>query len=97
MKVTKKMKSAYELAMERLEKAGGPTKKLSEKQREEIAEIEKTYEAKIAETKLEFGQKVATAESMQDVDGFRQQLAERLTELEQERDKKKETIWEQAQ
>ena len=42
------MKSAYELAMERLEKKA-PTIKLSEKQKAEIAEINSLYGSKIAE------------------------------------------------
>ena len=42
------MKSAYELAMERLEKKE-PTKKLSEKQKASIAEINSLYGSKIAE------------------------------------------------
>jgi hypothetical protein len=42
------MKSAYELAMERLEKKE-PTKKLSERQKAQIAEINSVYGAKIAE------------------------------------------------
>lgn len=42
------MKSAYELAMERLEK-NQPTKKLTEHQKERIAEINSLYGAKIAE------------------------------------------------
>jgi phage host-nuclease inhibitor protein Gam len=42
------MKSAYELAMERLEKKE-PTKKLNEKQKDEIAEINSLYGSRIAE------------------------------------------------
>jgi phage host-nuclease inhibitor protein Gam len=42
------MKSAYELAMERLEKKA-PTKKLSEEQKAKIAEINSLYGSKIAE------------------------------------------------
>ena len=42
------MKSAYELAMERLEKKS-PTKKLTEKQKASIAEINSLYGSKIAE------------------------------------------------
>jgi DNA repair protein RadC len=44
----KKMKSALELAMEKSEKLGG-AKKLTDKQKEEIAEIRRVGEAKIAE------------------------------------------------
>jgi dephospho-CoA kinase len=42
------MKSAYELAMERLEKKE-PTKKLTEKQKTAIAEINSLYGSRIAE------------------------------------------------
>ena len=42
------MKSAYELAMERLEKKA-PTKKLTESQKARIAEINSLYGSKIAE------------------------------------------------
>jgi hypothetical protein len=42
------MKSAYELAMERLEKSA-PTQKLTEHQKERIAEVNSLYGSKIAE------------------------------------------------
>ncbi len=42
------MKSAYEIAMERLEK-NAPTKKLTESQKTRIAEINSLYGSKIAE------------------------------------------------
>ena len=45
------MKSAYELAMERLSKAA-PAAKLSPQQKEQIAELESKYKAKIAEREL---------------------------------------------
>lgn len=45
------MKSAYELAMERLEKSA-PTAKLTEAQKAEIAEIENVSKAKIAEREV---------------------------------------------
>jgi hypothetical protein len=45
------MKSAYELAMERLSKAS-PTLKLSEEQKRQIADLESQCAAKIAEREL---------------------------------------------
>ena len=45
------MKTAYELAMERLGKTS-PTVKLSDEQKQEIAELESKYTAKIAEREL---------------------------------------------
>lgn len=94
--MSKKMKSAYELAMERLEKASGPTKKLTDEQREEIAGIEKVYEAKIAETRLEYDQKMTSVSSPAELDELQLQLARKIAELEEERDQKKETVWEKA-
>src|SRR5947207_11380085 len=50
-KTGSKMKTAYELAMERLNKAS-PTVKLTAQQKKEIAELESKYAAKIAEREL---------------------------------------------
>ena len=45
------MKSAYELAMERLSKAS-PTIKLTAQQKKDLAEIDSKYAAKLAEREL---------------------------------------------
>ena len=45
------MKSAYELAMERLQK-GSPTITLTSEQKAELAEIDSSFNAKIAERKF---------------------------------------------
>ncbi len=45
------MKSAYELAMERLEKSA-PTVQLTDAQKAKLAEIDSTYKARIAEKEL---------------------------------------------
>ena len=45
------MKSAYELAMERLEK-DSPAVSLTEKQRAELAELDSIYQAKMAEKEI---------------------------------------------
>ena len=44
------MKSAYELAMERM--GGGDDKPLTDEQKEKIAKIDTRYKAKIAERKI---------------------------------------------
>lgn len=46
------MKSAYELAMERLEKESPSGKSLTNAQKADIAEIQKKADAKIAELKI---------------------------------------------
>jgi hypothetical protein len=46
------LKSAFELAMERLAVKGGPLLKLTDEQKNKIAEIERKAQAKIAELKI---------------------------------------------
>ena len=45
------MKSAYELAMERLNKSA-PTVKLTEKQKKEMGELDSVYASKIAQREI---------------------------------------------
>ncbi|NIA12891.1 MAG: hypothetical protein GWP08_02330 [Nitrospiraceae bacterium] len=87
------MKSAYELAMERLEKASGPTKKLTEEQRAAIADIEKVYEAKIAELKLSHEARLQGAATQEEFDALQAELAEKIRGFEERRDHEKEAIW----
>ena len=54
------MKTAYELAMERLQKAS-PTMKLSAQQKKEIAELESKCAAKIAERELFIREEIVKA------------------------------------
>ena len=54
------IKSAYELALERM--GGQPGKKLTDQQKAELAELDRVYTAKIAECELELKPKIeATA------------------------------------
>lgn len=55
------MKSAYELAMERLEKEQGASRTLTREQKAAIAEVESRMKAKLAETEILFGQKITSA------------------------------------
>ncbi|HNR36592.1 MAG TPA: hypothetical protein PKO36_15530 [Candidatus Hydrogenedentes bacterium] len=87
------MKSAYELAMERLEKTSGPTKKLSDEQKARMAEIEKRFEARIAEQKLSHEDKLRAAGSLEDFNRLKAELAEAIAALEAQRDREKEIIW----
>jgi hypothetical protein len=54
------MKTAYELAMERLNK-NGPTVKLSDAQKKELAELDSKYAAKIAEREIALNAEMAKA------------------------------------
>ena len=85
------MKSAYELAMERLEKQA-PTKQLTAAQKEAVAEIESTYKARHAERELFLEGEIAKAMargSISDAEEFQRQLAMDKRRLAEECESKK--------
>jgi hypothetical protein len=88
------MKSSYELAMERLNKAS-PAAKLTDKQRAELAEIDSRYAAKIAERELllqdEF-KKAAAKGDMEAVEQIEKQMASNRKTLEAEKESKKDKV-----
>ena len=65
------MKSAYELAMERLEKES-PTNEISDELKAKLAEISKVYEAKIADREVFLNGEIAKAESAGEVESIEQ-------------------------
>jgi hypothetical protein len=88
------MKSAYELAMERLENQS-PTAKLTAAQKAEIAELETNCKAKIAEQELFLKDKIAEAASegkFEDVAQLEQQLAREIRRFNEECEAKKEKV-----
>jgi hypothetical protein len=87
------MKSAYELAMERLAEASGPTKSLTDEQKARIAEIEKKYEAQVAQEKLSCEARSAAAATPEELEKCRLELAESLAAFEARRDEEKSAIW----
>ena len=87
------MKSAYELAMERSDDGDG--KPLTEKQKEQIAEIDSKYKAKIAERKIFIEKSVQDALAqgqMDQVEEARQILAREIIDLEAKTEAEKDKI-----
>ena len=88
------MKSAYELAMERLQK-DAPTVKLNDDQKAQLAEVDLQFRAKIAEKELflkgEIGKAIA-AGKFDEVEPLQQQLASETRRLEEERESRKEKL-----
>ncbi|MEO6788125.1 MAG: hypothetical protein ABI318_18525 [Chthoniobacteraceae bacterium] len=88
------MKSAYELAMERLEKQS-PTAKLTEAQKAQITELESLNKAKKAEKELFLRGEIAKAEALGDGEAYEQlnkQLVHELRKLDEDLEKKKEKV-----
>lgn len=84
------MKSAYELAMSRLEKEA-PSVALSEEQKRALAEVDSEITAKIAEKKIFLEGQLATANPAEQ-DEIRRQLASEIARLEEKREREKEKI-----
>lgn len=85
------MKSAYELAMARLEQQA-PAAKLTDEQRKALAEIDDLYRAKIAEREVFLTAQMEAARLQGDAAGaeeIRTQLTRERRRLEEEREDKK--------
>ena len=88
------MKTAYELAMERLSK-GAPTVKLTEEQKRQIADLESQCAAKIAERELFLQGEMAKAVDKGDDEAVAQlqkQLASDRKSLRADFEEKKEKV-----
>jgi hypothetical protein len=88
------MKSAYELAMERLQKAS-PSLSLTEEQKKELAEIDSKYRAKIAEKELFLNEQIRKAQGggkVEEVESLEKQLASEIRRLRDECETKKEKL-----
>jgi len=91
------MKSAYELAMERLNKSS-PTLKISAEKKKQLAELDSKYAAKIAEREIFLKDQLAVAAAKGDFEAVKQVekqlISERRTiaaELEEKKEKVRQT------
>jgi hypothetical protein len=88
------MKSAYELAMERLEKTQ-PSIALSEAQKKQLADVDSTYRAKIAERELVLRDEIRKAQTtgnLEDVEKLEKQLTSEIARLREGCEAKKEKL-----
>ena len=92
------MKSAYELAMERLGKST-PTVKLTDQQKKELADLESQCSAKIAERELFLKGEITKAVNKGDDEAMEQlekQLVSERKSIRADFDEKKEKVRQQA-
>jgi hypothetical protein len=88
------MKSAYELAMERLQKAT-PTVVLSDEQKKQMAEIDSTFKAKVAEREVFLKDEIGKARAggkFEEVEALEKQLASEIRRLHEDCEAKKEKL-----
>ena len=90
------MKSAYELAMERLAKSDPSAgAALTPEQKGRLAEIDRVYKGKLAEREIFLKQQLEGALAAQkpdEVDKIKQQLANERARIEEEREAEKERV-----
>ncbi len=89
------MKSAYELAMERLDVEAGASKPVTAEQKAQLAQIDEKYRAKIAEREIFLKQKLVEASAkgmISDAEDLSKQLANEKARLEEEREGEKDVV-----
>jgi len=80
------MKSAYELAMERLQKSE-PSVSLTDDQKKQLAEIDSKFTAKIAEKEVFLKDQIAKAEiagKFEEVEALQKQLTSEVRRLQED-------------
>ncbi len=88
------MKSAYELAMERLEKKA-PSVALNDEQKRQIAEVDSTYKARIAEKELFLKGQIQSARvtgASDEAESLQKQLSIDIRRLQEDCEAKKEKL-----
>jgi hypothetical protein len=88
------MKSAYELAMDRLSKTAPPAK-LTAAQKAELAELDSIYAAKLAQADLSTREALQAAQAARDIETMevlRQRYASDKAKIEAEREAKKDRV-----
>jgi hypothetical protein len=88
------MKSAYELAMERLQKSQ-PSIALTDDQKKQLAEIDSQFKAKIAERELFLKEQIAKTQmagKFDEAETLEKQLATEIRRLQEDCEAKKEKL-----
>jgi len=88
------VKSAYELAMQRLQK-GSPSVTLTAEEKAQLAEVDSSFNAKIAERKIFLSdqiKKAAAAGKFDELESLEKQLAADVRRLEEDCENKKERL-----
>jgi hypothetical protein len=90
------MKSAYELAMERLAKSDpSASAPLTPEQKSRLAEIDRVYKGKLAEREIFLKQQLEQAlsdQKMEEVEKIKKQIASERARLDEEREEEKEQV-----
>lgn len=85
------MKTAFELAMERF--GGGPLKQLTAEQKNQLADIDSSYESQIVQARFAAMAKIEKAQgNAEEIDKLTREMSEEIRSLEERRERKKEEL-----
>ncbi len=90
------MKSAYEIALERLAQETGPAKSLTAAQKMRLADIENKYAAKLAEARLRYEGKLSACASWEEAERLKREMAGEVQSMEEKREREKDAVWEES-
>lgn len=89
------MKSAYELAMERLQESDPDKQPVTDEMRKALAAVDEKFDAKVAERRIFLTQTLATAtanQDLQEVELIQKQISSEKARIEEERETAKDKI-----
>ncbi len=89
------MKSAYELAMERLAKSDPTASPLSAGQKARLAEIDRVYKGKLAEREIFLKKQLDeayAAQNLEEIEKVQKQIASERARIEEDREAEKERV-----
>lgn len=89
------MKSAYELAMERLAKSEPASKPLTPEQKARLAEIDRLYKGKLAEREIFLKKQLDeayAAQNLEEIEKVQKQIASERARIEDDREAEKERV-----
>jgi hypothetical protein len=81
--------------MEKMRAASGPEKSLSADQKRRIADLDRRYTARVAETRLGYEQRIAAAAAA-DRAALRDEMVKEIARIEDKRASEKAAVWEEA-
>lgn len=95
MTILSPMKSAYELAMERLARSEPAAAPMTAEQKARLADLDRVYQGRIAEREIFLRQQLNSAlaaQNLDEADKIRKQIAAERARLEDEREEEKERV-----
>ncbi len=87
------MKSALEIALEKMEENSGPARRLSSEEKAVIADINTRCDADIAAARLDYDQRISQVDTPEQLQILREELAGIISKIEEKRTSECDRVW----